>query len=92
MCFLETGGRKATYMVFDDDNRPQPPKPSVVWHAAKWAFNRANWSLLPTGRIRPCGWTLQLPRTRELDSHGRAGGSVGGMTTEKLERLLYSLG
>lgn len=51
MCFLETGDRRATYMVFDYDHPPTPPRPSVLWHAAKWAFNRTYWSLVPTGRI-----------------------------------------
>ncbi len=50
-CFLEVGDRKATMLVFDYENPPKPPKPSVVWHAAKWAFNRAYWFTVPKGRI-----------------------------------------
>ncbi len=50
-CFLEVGGRKATMLVFDYEHPPDPPKPSVVWHAAKWAFNRAYWFTVPKGRI-----------------------------------------
>jgi sulfide:quinone oxidoreductase len=50
-CFLETGNRQATVLVFDYEHPPKPPKPSVVWHAAKWAFNRAYWFTVPRGRI-----------------------------------------
>ncbi|MGH9036427.1 MAG: NAD(P)/FAD-dependent oxidoreductase [Acidimicrobiia bacterium] len=50
-CFLETGNRQATILVFDYDHPPRPPKPSVVWHAAKWAFNRAYWWTVPRGRF-----------------------------------------
>lgn len=50
-CFLETGGRKATVLVFDYDNPPKPPKPSYLWHAAKWLFNRAYWFTVPKGRV-----------------------------------------
>ncbi len=49
--FLEVGGRKATMLVLDYESPPKPPKPSIVWHAAKWAFNRAYWFTVPKGRI-----------------------------------------
>ncbi len=46
-CFLETGGGRATILQFDYENPPRPPRPSFLWHAAKWAFNRAYWYLVP---------------------------------------------
>jgi sulfide:quinone oxidoreductase len=51
MCFLETGNRKATALRFDYEHPPLPPKPSMVWHAAKWMFNRLYWETVPQGRI-----------------------------------------
>ena len=51
MCFLETGGRKATALRFDYEHPPTPPKPSRRWHAAKWLFNRLYWHTVPKGRI-----------------------------------------
>jgi sulfide:quinone oxidoreductase len=51
MCFLETGGGRATALRFDYDHPPVPPAPSRFWHAAKWAFNRAYWYSVPQGRI-----------------------------------------
>ncbi len=51
MCFLETGGRKATALRFDYEHPPVPPKPSVLWHSAKWMFNRLYWETVPQGRI-----------------------------------------
>ncbi len=50
-CFLETGDRKATVLIFDYDTPPKPPRPSVLWHAAKWLFNRVYWFTVPKGRI-----------------------------------------
>lgn len=50
-CFLEVGDGKATILVFDYDTPPNPPKPSRLWHAAKWAFNRAYWLTVPQGRV-----------------------------------------
>ena len=50
-CFLEVGNRKATMLVFDYENPPKPRKPSIVYHAAKWAFNRAYWMTVPKGRV-----------------------------------------
>lgn len=51
MCFLETGGHKATALRFDYEHPPLPPKPSWRWHAAKWIFNRLYWDTVPQGRI-----------------------------------------
>jgi len=51
MCFLETGGGKATALRFDYEHPPVPPAPSRAWHAAKWAFNRLYWDTVPQGRI-----------------------------------------
>jgi sulfide:quinone oxidoreductase len=51
MCFLETGNRKATVLRFDYEHPPVPPQPNVVWHSAKWMFNRLYWVTVPQGRI-----------------------------------------
>ena len=51
MCFLETGGRRATALRFDYEHPPVPPQPSRHWHAAKWIFNRAYWVTVPQGRV-----------------------------------------
>ena len=51
MCFLETGGGKATSLRFDYAHPPVPPRPSRLWHWAKWAFNRAYWVTVPQGRV-----------------------------------------
>jgi sulfide:quinone oxidoreductase len=51
MCFLETGGGKATALRFDYEHPPVPPRPSRRWHWAKWMFNRLYWSTVPQGRI-----------------------------------------
>lgn len=51
MCFLETGGGKATALRFDYEHPPVPPRPSRRWHAAKWLFNRLYWNTVPQGRI-----------------------------------------
>ncbi len=51
MCFLETGDGRATTLRFDYQHPPVPPRPSVVWHAAKWLFNRAYWLTVPQGRV-----------------------------------------
>jgi sulfide:quinone oxidoreductase len=61
MCFLETGGRKATVLRFDYEHPPTPPRPSRRWHAAKWLFNRVYWNTVPQGRIPE--W-LGAPRGR----------------------------
>jgi sulfide:quinone oxidoreductase len=51
MCFLETGDRRATTLRFDYTHPPVPPRPSMVWHAAKWMFNRMYWHTVPQGRV-----------------------------------------
>jgi sulfide:quinone oxidoreductase len=51
MCFLETGDGRATALRFDYAHPPVPPTPSRHWHAAKWAFNRLYWDVVPQGRI-----------------------------------------
>lgn len=51
MCFLETGNRKATVLRFDYEHPPAPPRPSVLWHSAKWLFNRIYWQTIPQGRM-----------------------------------------
>jgi len=51
MCFLETGGGRATALRFDYDTPPTPPRPSRRWHAAKWLFNRIYWDVVPQGRV-----------------------------------------
>lgn len=51
MCFLETGGGRATSLRFDYAHPPVPPKPSRIWHWAKWIFNRAYWVTVPQGRV-----------------------------------------
>lgn len=51
MCFLETGHRQATTIRFDYDHPPVSPKPSPLWHYAKWAFNRVYWLTVPQGRV-----------------------------------------
>ena len=51
MCFLETGGGRATSLRFDYAHPPVPPKPSRIWHWAKWTFNRAYWVTVPQGRV-----------------------------------------
>ncbi len=51
MCFLETGNRKATVLRFDYEHPPTPPQPNLVWHSAKWMFNRLYWETVPRGRV-----------------------------------------
>ena len=51
MCFLETGGGRATSLRFDYTHPPVPPQPSRLWHWAKWVFNRAYWVTIPQGRV-----------------------------------------
>jgi sulfide:quinone oxidoreductase len=60
MCFLETGGRKATVLRFDYEHPPAPPQPNVLWHSAKWMFNRLYWSTVPQGRM-PDNLPLPIP-------------------------------
>jgi sulfide:quinone oxidoreductase len=65
MCFLETGGRRATVLRFDYEHPPTPPKPSLLWHSAKWLFNRLYWETVPQGRIPE----LQARRKGSDDEH-----------------------
>ena len=58
MCFLETGGNRATVLRFDYEHPPAPPQPNRVWHTAKWMFNRLYWHTVPQGRLPE---TLPLP-------------------------------
>lgn len=51
MCFVETGGGKATSLRFDYEHPPAPPQPNRGWHMAKWIFNRAYWETVPQGRL-----------------------------------------
>jgi sulfide:quinone oxidoreductase len=51
MCFLETGDRRATVLRFDYEHPPTPPDPSLLWHGAKWLFNRIYWHTVPQGRL-----------------------------------------
>jgi sulfide:quinone oxidoreductase len=51
MCFLETGHSQATTIRFDYDHPPVSPKPSLLWHYAKWVFNRVYWVTVPQGRV-----------------------------------------
>ena len=64
MCFLETGEGRATTLRFDYEHPPVPPRPSRVWHAAKWLFNRLYWETVPQGRI-PEWATLRPTDTKE---------------------------
>jgi sulfide:quinone oxidoreductase len=60
MCFLETGNRRATVLRFDYEHPPAPPRPNLLWHSAKWMFNRLYWSTVPQGRI-PENMPLPIP-------------------------------
>jgi sulfide:quinone oxidoreductase len=51
MCFLETGGGRATVLRFDYEHPPAPPQPNRAWHWAKWMFNRMYWETVPQGRL-----------------------------------------
>ena len=64
MCFLETGGRRATALRFDYEHPPVPPRPSLWWHAAKWMFNRLYWVTVPQGRIPDLGRWKREPIER----------------------------
>ena len=50
-CFLETGGGKATFLWFDYDNPPRPPRPRRMWHLEKLALNTFYWQLIPPARV-----------------------------------------
>lgn len=60
MCFLETGNRRATVLRFDYEHPPAPPQPNMLWHSAKWMFNRLYWSTVPQGRM-PERMPLPIP-------------------------------
>ena len=60
MCFLETGNRKATVLRFDYEHPPAPPRPNLLWHSAKWMFNRIYWETVPKGRM-PDDLPLPIP-------------------------------
>ncbi|HEX9068091.1 MAG TPA: FAD/NAD(P)-binding oxidoreductase [Ktedonobacterales bacterium] len=51
MCFLETGHNKATQLVFNYENPPHPPVPSVFYHMEKQLFNHAYWYIVPQGLV-----------------------------------------
>jgi sulfide:quinone oxidoreductase len=51
MCFLETGQRKATQLVFNYEHPPRPPRPGRYYHMEKQIFNRAYWHLVPQGLV-----------------------------------------
>jgi sulfide:quinone oxidoreductase len=50
-CFLETGHGQATFLWFDYDHPPKPPKPRRLWHLEKAALNRFYWQLIPPARV-----------------------------------------
>jgi sulfide:quinone oxidoreductase len=60
MCFLETGGGRATVLRFDYEHPPAPPQPNRLWHSAKWMFNRLYWTTIPQGRL-PDNVPLPIP-------------------------------
>ena len=51
MCFLETGYKKATQLVFNYEHPPRPPRPSLYYHMEKQLFNRAYWYIVPQGLV-----------------------------------------
>ena len=51
MCFLETGHNQASQLVFDYENPPRPPRPSLYYHMEKQLFNRAYWYIVPQGLV-----------------------------------------
>nr|BBH92187.1 pyridine nucleotide-disulfide oxidoreductase [Thermogemmatispora argillosa] len=51
MCFLETGNRRATQLVFNYEHPPEPPRPSLFYHLEKQLLNHAYWHLIPQGLI-----------------------------------------
>jgi sulfide:quinone oxidoreductase len=63
MCFLETGNRRATVLRFDYERPPAPPRPNLLWHSAKWMFNRIYWETVPQGRM-PDDLPLPIPTGR----------------------------
>lgn len=51
ICPFEVGNGKATVLVFDYDRPPRPLRPSRLWHAATWLFNRTYWFTVRSGRL-----------------------------------------
>jgi len=70
MCFLETGNRKATVLRFDYEHPPAPPQPNLLWHSAKWMFNRIYWETVPQGRM-PDNVPLPIPRGPATTERGK---------------------
>src|SRR5690348_509357 len=50
-CFLETGHGQATFLLFDYEHPPKPPKPRRLWHLEKAALNTFYWQLIPPARV-----------------------------------------
>jgi sulfide:quinone oxidoreductase len=50
-CFLETGHSQATFLWFDYEHPPKPPKPRRLWHLEKAALNTFYWQLIPPARV-----------------------------------------
>lgn len=50
-CFLETGHGQATFLWFDYEHPPKPPKPRRLWHLEKAALNALYWQLIPPARV-----------------------------------------
>ncbi len=50
-CFLETGHGQATFLWFDYDHPPKPPKPRRLWHLEKATLNALYWQLIPPARV-----------------------------------------
>jgi sulfide:quinone oxidoreductase len=50
-CFLETGHGQATFLWFDYEHPPRPPRPRRMWHLEKAALNALYWQLIPPARI-----------------------------------------
>jgi sulfide:quinone oxidoreductase len=49
VCFLRLGGRRATIIQFDADHAPQMSRPSRLWQAARWGFEKAYWPTMRHG-------------------------------------------
>lgn len=50
-CFLETGHGQATFLWFDYEHPPVPPKTRRLWHLEKAALNTLYWQLIPPARV-----------------------------------------
>jgi sulfide:quinone oxidoreductase len=51
MSFLEIGDNRAIQHVFNYENAPHPPKPSLYYHMEKLLFNWAYWYIVPQGLV-----------------------------------------